>query len=110
MENHTNEELIALYRETRDESIKDHFFERNINLAYFFANKYFLKSNTNSDEREEIASEATIGLVKAFNRFEVNNGAKFTTFAEAVIRNEVLNHYFRNYKNIGYPLLVYLLH
>src|SRR5690606_8799853 len=79
-------------------NVKDYFFEKNLKLAYFFANKNFINPNMPQHEKEEILSEALVGLTKAFNKFNLDNGARFTTFAEMAIRNEILK-YFRDYKN-----------
>ncbi|WP_080845634.1 sigma-70 family RNA polymerase sigma factor [Cytobacillus gottheilii] len=83
----SNEELIKLYRENQDENIKDYFFGVNKNLAFSICNKYIKRHDK---LREDVESEALVGLVKAFNTFNLDKGYKFTTYAGMVIRNEVL--------------------
>ncbi|MED3792427.1 sigma-70 family RNA polymerase sigma factor [Niallia alba] len=92
----TNEELIALYRSSNDEYVKEYFFEKNINIAHYIANPYIHRT-FDKYRRDCILSEVYLGLVKAFNNFDINKGCKFTTFADRTIRGE-LWHYFRSFK------------
>lgn len=60
--------------------------EENIALAYHIAYQF----RGYGVEDDELVSTAFIGLVKAANTFDKNNGAKFTTYAGVCIRRQLL--------------------
>ncbi|WDZ57704.1 sigma-70 family RNA polymerase sigma factor [Paenibacillus polymyxa] len=71
---------------------KDDFIPKNLNLAYSIANKY--KNSCNSSvSKEDLESEAIIGLIKAFQNFEPTrfegHVIKFSTFAVPCIRGTI---------------------
>lgn len=87
----SNEMLIQYIRENKNEQAKDYFFERNIAYAHYVVGKFFKgKTVKRQQDYDELFSSAQIGLVKAFNKFNVESGFKFLTFADKVITNEIL--------------------
>ncbi len=85
----TNEELIEQFRVTKDEYIKEYFFDKNKGLTYHVANNQISGLRKRSDF-EDFISIGNIGLVKAFNTFDTSKKRKFTTYAITIIRNEML--------------------
>lgn len=83
MDNMSNEELFILAKENPD--IKEYFFERNNKLFYHVAHKF---KNTDF-ELEDLAQIAAMGMVKAFNSFDVDKGIKFSTYAIRCMQNEI---------------------
>lgn len=90
-----NEELIKLYRETKDEEVREYFFEVNFKLACSIANKFLVP---NSELKEELKSEALIELIAAFNTFDSNNSCKFSTYAGVHIKNKLITYINRFYR------------
>lgn len=60
----------------------------NLNLVYMMAQK--VKNYLNM-EFDDIVGYGMIGLVKAAERFDITKGFKFSTYACAFIRGEILN-------------------
>ena len=48
--------------------------------------------STNNNKIEDLISEGSIGLVEAFEKFQLDNGARFLTFASFSIRGKMLRH------------------
>lgn len=63
----------------------------NMNLAYFFANKF---QNIRGFDKEDIEQQALAGLVKAANMYAPDKG-RFSDYASMTIRN-YLGHYFHH--------------
>ncbi len=85
----TNEELIEQFRITKDEYIKEYFFDKNKGLTYNVANNQIFGLRKRNDF-EDFISIGNIGLVKAFNTFNTSKKRKFTTYATIIIKNEIL--------------------
>jgi len=72
----------------------------NIRLVYYLAQKLgateFVKQN-----KDDLASEGMVGLVKAARAFDPAKGIKFATFASRCINNEMLMFMRRNKKHEG---------
>lgn len=60
-------------------------------LAEFFANRY----KRGASDHEDLRQVAQLALIKAIDRFDVNQGASFSTFAGRTIDGE-LKRYFRD--------------
>lgn len=84
-ENLSNEELICLYRKTKDEELYNYFFKRNIRFCNHIACKY-----RNIDELDVLIQIAMIGMIKAFDTFDTNKNSKFATYAGVIMTNEIL--------------------
>lgn len=92
----TNEELIGLYWSTNDEYVKERFFEKNLKMVHGEVNKF----RPNKQQRDEMVSEGYLGMLKAFNTFDVDKGCKFNTYGTLCIKNEILM-YLRRQKTIN---------
>ena len=79
-----------------DKDAKNILIERNLRLVAHVCKKY---SSTNVDQ-EDLISIGTIGLIKGINSFNVEKGARLSTYVSRCIDNEILM-YLRSTKNLG---------
>ncbi len=67
--------------------------EHNLRLVAHIVKKYYLSYK----DQEDLLSVGTVGLIKAIDSFDVENGARFATYAGKCLQNEILM-YFRSQK------------
>ena len=79
-----------------DEEARNILIERNLRLVAHVSKKY---ASTNIDQ-DELISIGTIGLIKGINSFNIEKGAKLSTYVSRCIDNEILMH-LRATKKIG---------
>ena len=70
--------------------------KRNLRLVAHVCKKY---SNTNIDQ-DDLLSIGTIGLIKGINSFDVDKGARLSTYVSRCIDNEILM-YLRSIKKLN---------
>jgi RNA polymerase sporulation-specific sigma factor len=87
-------ECFRLMREG-DESAREKLILHNMRLVAHIVKKYY----TSSDSQEDLISIGTIGLIKAIDSFNVENGTRFATYAGKCLQNEILM-YFRAQKKL----------
>lgn len=85
----TNEELCVLAQEG-EETAKHRLVENNLGFIKKLANKYSEDFENFGIEFEEIVQEGCIGILEAVNRFDINKGTKFLTYATAYIEKYIL--------------------
>ena len=83
-----NEEDISDYRRTNNISIKKRIATNNIPLVLSIAIEYFRLGIPNDD----IVSFGCIGLMRAIDKYDLDSGCKFTTFAHEVITGSINNY------------------
>jgi RNA polymerase sigma-B factor len=83
-------ERFERFQETRDSSERDALIERHLPLARHLAHRYA----TGSD-REDLEQVASLGLMKAVDRFDPARGFAFASFAVPTILGEI-KRYFRD--------------
>ncbi len=83
--------LLERYHRTRDQAVRDELVERFLPLARQLARRY-ARPNEPIDDLFQVAS---MGLLKAIERFEPARGNAFSTFAVPTIVGE-LKRYFRD--------------
>lgn len=63
--------------------------EHNLRLVSHIVKKYYSQSKNQDD----LTSIGTIGLIKAVDSFNAENGARFATYASKCIQNEILMYF-----------------
>lgn len=79
-----------------DEEARNLLIERNLRLVAHVCKKY---ANTNVDQ-DDLLSIGTIGLIKGINSFNVEKGARLSTYVSRCIDNEILM-YLRSTKKLN---------
>ncbi|MCL2311710.1 MAG: sigma-70 family RNA polymerase sigma factor [Firmicutes bacterium] len=86
----SQEEEIALfkaYRENGDEKAKNKIIESNQKFVVSVAKKFI--KNTNGSILPDLINEGNIGLMIAIDKFDINSGFKFITYAVWYIQREI---------------------
>jgi RNA polymerase sigma-B factor len=82
-------ELLIRYHESGDLAAREQLVERFLPLARDLALRY-----TYTDEPfEDLLQVASLGLIKAIDRFEPGRGTKFTSYAAPTILGELKRHF-----------------
>ena len=76
-----------------DLSARNTLIEHNLRLVAHIVKKYYLSYK----DQEDLISVGTVGLIKAIDSYDVENGARFATYAGKCLQNEILM-YFRAQK------------
>ncbi len=76
-----------------DMQARNILIEHNLRLVAHIVKKYYLSYK----DQEDLLSVGTVGLIKAIDSFDVENGARFATYAGKCLQNEILM-YFRSQK------------
>ena len=91
------EEKQALIKLSKgDEEARNLLIEKNLRLVAHVCKKY---ANTNI-EQDDLLSIGTIGLIKGINSFNVEKGARLSTYVSRCIDNEILL-YLRSTKKLN---------
>lgn len=80
---------FALLRANGDEEARSRLILHNLRLVAHIVRKYYA-GNRN---QEDLISIGTIGLVKAIDTFNPDNGAHFATYGAKCVQNEILMHF-----------------
>lgn len=81
-------ERFRAYRASRDPEVRDELVRAHLGLARDLAQRY----HGRGVEREDLAQVASLGLVKAVERFDPDRGASFAAFAVPTILGELRHH------------------
>jgi len=82
-------QLLVRYHENGDLEAREELVERFLPLARDLALRY-----TYTDEPfDDLVQVASLGLIKAIDRFEPGRGAKFTSYAAPTILGELKRHF-----------------
>ena len=93
------EEERELFRKSRagDAAARNRLIEHNLRLVAHIVKKYY----TSSREQDDLISVGTIGLIKAIDSFDAENGARFATYAGKCLQNEILMYFRAQKKHAG---------
>lgn len=94
----SHEEEAACFRlaKTGDMKAREKLIEHNLRLVAHIVKKYYATAKN----QEDLVSIGTVGLIKAIDSFDIENGAKFATYAAKCLQNEILM-YFRSQKKLS---------
>ena len=82
-------ELLRAYHERGDASARDRLVEANLPLARAIARRYAGRG----EPLEDLVQVASIGLIKAIDRFDLERGVFFRTYAVPTIVGEIKRHF-----------------
>lgn len=91
----SNKEIFEMAHAGNKEA-RDYLITSNIRLVYKIAYSYTINSR-NNDDFETFVQEGCIGLIKAVDRFDINKGFQFSTYASTLIKSH-MNRYLRDFK------------
>lgn len=93
------EEEKELFVRTRngDLEARNRLIEHNLRLVAHIVKKYY----TASPDQDDLISVGTIGLIKAIDSFNIENGARFATYAGKCLQNEILMYFRAQKKHSG---------
>lgn len=83
------EALLALYHRTGDTHVRDRAIEQYLPLARRLAARYHHRQ----EPFEDLVQVASLGLVKAVERWDPARGTRFTSFAVPTITGELRRHF-----------------
>lgn len=72
-----------------DPDARDTLICHNLRLVAHIVKKYY----GSAKNQEDLVSIGTIGLIKAIDTFNSENGARFATYAGKCLQNEILMHF-----------------
>jgi RNA polymerase sigma-B factor len=84
-------ELFQALRESGDPKVRDELISLNIHLVEYLARKFANRG----EPLEDLLQEGYIGLIKAIDRYDLDRGVEFSTYATPTIVGE-LKRYFRD--------------
>lgn len=79
-----------------DMAARNTLIEHNLRLVAHIVKKYY----STYPDQDDLVSVGTIGLIKAIDTFDTQNGARFATYAGKCLQNEILM-YFRSRKKLA---------
>ena len=79
-----------------DMDARNTLIERNLRLVAHIAKKYY----SSGYDTDDLISIGTIGLIKAIDSYNINNGTRFATYAGKCLQNEILM-FFRSQKRLS---------
>ncbi|MDY6796190.1 MAG: SigB/SigF/SigG family RNA polymerase sigma factor [Actinomycetota bacterium] len=84
-------ELFQVLRDTGDQEVRDNLISLNIHLVEYLARKF----SNRGEPLEDLLQVGFIGLIKAIDRYDLDRGVEFSTYATPTIVGE-LKRYFRD--------------
>lgn len=83
----TNEELVVLYRESRNESYLAELISQNTGLINILVSSYL--SSIPNAEREDLVSESYIPMLRAIEDFDTSMDLKFSNLLKVYVRQHL---------------------
>lgn len=88
---YSNKELFLLYSKKKDVEIRNELVQRHLYIADILVKKYINKGI----EYDDLYQVASLALIKAVERFDIDKGFEFSSFATPTILGEI-KKYFRD--------------
>lgn len=88
---YTNKELFLLYKEVKDIEIRNELVQRHLYIIDILVKKYLNKGI----EYDDLYQVASLALISAVERFDIEKGYEFGSFATPTILGEI-KKYFRD--------------
>jgi RNA polymerase sigma-B factor len=85
----TELELLVRYHRDGDFAARSEFIERAMPIVHFVVRRYTQRGESD----EDLVQAGSIGLLKAVDRFDVDRGVQFATFAIPNIVGEIRRHF-----------------
>jgi RNA polymerase sigma-B factor len=85
----TEEELLERYHRDGDFAARAEFVERTMPIVHHVARRYASRGQSYDD----LVQAGSVGLLKAVDRFDLDQGVKFATFAIPNITGEIRRHF-----------------
>lgn len=98
----SEDKLFRQWRENGDMTAREKLIEHNLRLVAHVVRKYYAAS----PDKDDLVSIGSIGLIKAIDSFDPDNGAKFATYGVRCIQNEILM-YFRSRKKLSQEVSIH---
>lgn len=83
------QEKFAAYAETRDDTLRAELVEAHMGLAEYLARRF----SNRGEPLDDLVQVASLGLLKAIDRFEPERGLQFSTYATHTITGELKRHF-----------------
>ncbi|HUQ40686.1 MAG TPA: SigB/SigF/SigG family RNA polymerase sigma factor [Acidimicrobiales bacterium] len=80
---------FAEFAETRDQNTRNELIEAHIGLAEYLARRF----SNRGEALDDLVQVASVGLLKAVDRFEPDRGVEFSTYATHTIVGELKRHF-----------------
>src|SRR5881398_1475436 len=97
---------FADYAAARDPALRDELIEAHLGLAEYLARRFANRG----EPLDDLVQVASLGLVKAVERFDPARGLEFTTFATPTIVGELKRHFLDKGWAVRVPRRVQELH
>ncbi|MBW3669719.1 MAG: sigma-70 family RNA polymerase sigma factor, partial [Actinobacteria bacterium] len=80
---------FAAFGESRDPALRDELIEAHLGLAEYLARRF----SNRGEPLDDLVQVASVGLLKAVDRFDSGRGVEFSTYATHTIVGELKRHF-----------------
>ena len=94
MEKVSNKKVLSFNGRNDKSYTKEEAWLATEKIVYDIINKYIgLEVNNSEFMFDELLSISYVAFIKAFNKYDINKGIKFSTFLYRIVTNEILQSY-----------------